>query len=544
MLSLIVDERGATGLRAGESIESIQGYDLAWRGVAYCPGHPPGAASIIAALSDAGPDTLVDVARRLRGNFFLSIRHVTSGRTVAFTDPGGMFGAYLAGARVGTSFLQLAEIVRAKRGDVDPAAVVEFLDLGKVYEGRTLHSDIRRFRPGTVYELRHAREPVLHDLELPSIDDGPDPGFTLDGFFEELASSLAGQNVSVDLTGGSDTRLVAALLPRSFPFECAVSGTPESSDVQIASEVARALGRPVHVTIHDPSDVGSVIEELFEASDGLSDVLSGHRLRQLARDRADRSIDLAIGGIGGELLKDFFWLTDFPFYRTRMHHLERLFDTRFRPVAFPAPLLPSRLAAHAAEVRPRMLQAMRQRRMPINTQTYDRVYYEMRMRTGVAHAISQNDAYIPFVAPLLDPAVVRLGYSLPRRDRFYNRYHRRLISRASPAAARVASSDTGLMRMTLSAAPSDQIRDVPVYVLDKLQRVRTKVGQRFGRSVGYPPLDDPALVPTARSSDAYKRSVEVLQSAGVLTPAAATQLPDRYVGRVLTLGMLFDRLGG
>ena len=186
---------------------------------------------------------------------------------------------------------------------------------------------------------------------------------------------------------------------------------------------------------------------------------------------------------------------------------------------------------------------MRQRTMATNTETYDRIYYEMRMAAGVAHAISQNDDYLPFVAPLLDPAIVRLGYSLPRRDRFYNRYHRRLITKASPAAARVASSDTGITRMTLSARPRDQLRDGPAYVFDKFQRLRTKVGQRLGGSVGYPSLDDPALVPTARSGEVYLRAVAVLQSAGVLSSAAPSQLPDRYVGRVMTLGMLLERFG-
>ncbi len=224
----------------------------------YFPGERPGPASIAAALSEAGPDPMVDVARRLRGNFLLAIRDVAKGRTVAFTDSGGMFDGYVSGARVGTSFLQLAEAIGARRSDVDPAAVVELLDLGHVHEGRTVLPEIRRLLPGTVYELRDGEQPLIHDLGMPGIDAGPDAGFTLERFFEELASSLAGLNVSVDLTGGSDTRLVAAMLARSLPFECAVSGTANSIDVEIAAEVASALGRPLHVTIHDVSDVGDV----------------------------------------------------------------------------------------------------------------------------------------------------------------------------------------------------------------------------------------------------------------------------------------------
>jgi len=541
---MIVERGRVTGLRRGEASAAIPGYELAWRGVAYYPGARPGPAAIAAALSGAGLDPMVDAARRLRGNFFLSIRDVVSGRTVAFTDSGGMFDAFVSDARIATSFLQLAEAIGAQRADIDHAAVVEFLDLGKIYEGRTLLPKIRRLLPGTVYELRDGEQPIIHELGMPGIDAGPDAGFTLERFFQEFASSLAGLNVSVDLSGGSDTRLVAAMLARSLPFECAVSGTAKSSDVELAAEVARALRRPLHVTIHDVSDVGDLAGELFDAADGISDLLIGHRLRQLARARRERHVDVAVGGQGGELLKDFFWLHDFPLYRWRTPHFERVFDTRFRPVAFPPSLLADRLAPHAAEVRPRILAAMRRRRMATNTETYDRVYYEMRMAVGAAHAISVNDNYVPFVTPLLDPLVARLGYSLPRRDRFFNRYHRRLITDASLAVARAPSSDTHVTRMSLSSRPRDELRDAPAYVLDKVRRLRTKVGLRAGRGGGYPALDDPALIPAARSSDAFQRAVGGLVSAGVLSPAAQGDLPDRYVGTVMTLGMLFERLDG
>ena len=303
--------------------------------------------------------------------------------------------------------------------------------------------------------------------------------------------------MSVDLTGGSDTRLVAALLARSLPFECAVSGTADSSDVEIAAEVARALGRPLHVTIHDASDVGDVVGELFEAADGISrpprpgiGSASSHGSGRTA------SVDVAVGGIGGELLKDFFWLPDFPLLPDADTPPRTAVRPRCRPVPFPRRTArgPARACTRRG-VRPRILAAMRRRRMATNTETYDRIYCEMRMAVIAAHAISVNDTYVPFVAPLLDPAVVRLGYSLPRRDRFFNRYHRRVITDASEAAARVSSSDTRVTRMSLSARPRDELRDAPVYVLDKARRLSTKVGQRLGRSVGYPPLDDPALDP-------------------------------------------------
>jgi hypothetical protein len=541
---LIVESGGVSALRRGDATASIPGYELAWRGVVYLPGTTPGPASVAAALMGAGADPMINAARRLHGNFLLAIRDTANGRLVVFTDAGGMFDAYVEGARIGTSFLQLAETCGASTSDVDSAAVVEFLDLGRVYEGRTVLPAVRRLASGVVYELRDAEPPKAYELGTPGIDARPDDGFTLGGHFKDLAASLTGLRVSVDLTGGSDTRLVAALLRAHLPFECAVSGTTDSSDVTIAEQVARALERPLYVTIHDASGVGDVTGELFEVADGVADMLPGHRIRQLGLERADRGIDIAVGGIGGELLKDFFWLLDFPFYRSRSAHLERVYDTRFRPIAFPRELLSERLVPLADHVRPRTLSAMRQRRMSTNTETYDRIYYEMRMRVIAAQAISGNDAYVPFVAPLLDPGIVRLGYSLPRRDRFFNRYHRRAITAASLAVALVPSSDTRVTRQTLSSRPRDELRDAPAYVLDKLRRVRTKLGQRMGRGGGYPGIDDPALIPAARSSDAFGRAVASLVAAGVLAPAARDSLPDRHVGSVMTLGLLYERLDG
>jgi hypothetical protein len=539
---MIVDYGRVRRLRPGEASVTTRGYDLSWRGVPYLPGVHPGVASVVAALDADSVDPLLGAARQLRGSFVLSICETRSGRHVVVTDPGSMLDAYVVGAQIGTSYVQLAEETGATLADVDGPAAAEFLDLGQVYEGRTTLRRIRRLLPGCAYELHEGTDPVAHDLGLPRIDAGPDEGFTPQRFFGDLAASLSGARVSVDLSGGSDSRLVAAMLAGSLEMECAVSGTAGARDIAIASQVARALRCPLYVTVHDASDVDSVAQELFETSDAQSDMLAFHRQRQLATGRAERQVAIASGGAGGELYKDFWWLQDFPRYRRRTANLERLFDLRFRPIAFPAELLGPRLAPHAGEVRPRVLAAMRERVMPINTQTYDRIYYEMKMRTVAAHAISMNDCYVPYFAPLLDPAMVRLGYALPRRDRTFGRFHRRLITAASPAAARLPSTEGG---MTLSSTAWDELRDAGAWAADKLQRLISKAGQRVARrTVLHANLDDPHLVATARSSEPFRRALTCLVGTGLLAPNARHELPDAYVGRVMTLGLLVERLGG
>jgi asparagine synthetase B (glutamine-hydrolysing) len=114
----------------------------------------------------------------------------------------------------------------------------------------------------------------------------------------------------MDLTGGSDTRLLAVIFKSvGLDFETAVSGTPGHYDVEISQKVAAELGTKHYVTYHDVEniDLAGELEETFINGDGFSDVLAAHRLYQLGRDRAQRNIELAIGGSGGELYKDGGW---------------------------------------------------------------------------------------------------------------------------------------------------------------------------------------------------------------------------------------------
>src|SRR5205085_4578813 len=140
--------------------------------------------------------------------------------------------------------------------------------------------------------------------------------------------SIANEKVSLDLTGGIDSRLLAAAFSYfGMPFELAASGVEGTPDIEIAAEVAKALGKEFFVTSHDPHRTDW--NELFALSDGLFDLGKSDRPLQLQQDRAARGITLAISGAGGELFKDFWWLQDFPFYARKKPNLERLYAMRF-----------------------------------------------------------------------------------------------------------------------------------------------------------------------------------------------------------------------
>ncbi len=532
---MLISNGRVEDLLGNEETADVAGFTLTWRGFVYVPGLPPGLTSLAACNWD-GIDAVRRAAGRLDGSFALSVASRTDGRHWVVT--GGMMDAFAAGGTVSTSFLRLCDASGVRFSDLDPEAVAELVDLGYVLGRRTLVKSIERLVPGKIYELPAGGGLVQHEGVATGIDLPPRPGLTIEGWFRELSSSLRGLRVSADLTGGSDSRLVAALLDPDLDVEFATTGRPGNTDIEIAGRVARTLGRPLEVLEHDAGDLGSEIGELFDATDGLCDPLAYHRPFQNALARRSRGVQVALSGAGGELYKDFWWLQDFPRYRSSRSNVERLLDLRVRPVGVPAGLLSGEFAVAAAGIRERMVRMFTERAMPLNTQTYDRIYYELKMSTTAARYTSMNSLYVPFITPLLSDGLVRLGYRLPRRDRFFSRFHRRVVSRAAPAVAALPTTEGGA---SLSSSRVRQVADLVPYVGEKARRLVGKVRQRTsGAALLQESPDDPGLVAAARRLPAFTASVDLLRERGVLAPGR--EVPDAYVGRVLALGLLAERL--
>ena len=155
----------------------------------------------------------------------------------------------------------------------------------------------------------------------------------LDAYAADLERSLAGKALSIDLTGGFDSRLVACLLrARGLGQEAAMTGEPASIDAALATNVANILDLPMHVQRQNIDHLDDELTMLSADTDGLVDVAKMHRDWQAAHARLERGITVLAHGGGGELLKDFYFHHEFPFYGRRPVSLERLYDLRIVPM--------------------------------------------------------------------------------------------------------------------------------------------------------------------------------------------------------------------
>ncbi len=516
---------------------TIGEHEIEWLGFVYMDGVSSGEPSIRKFVEEIGSN-LGSVAAKLKGIYFIAIREKATNRAFAFVDSSALYHAYYSPHYVGTSFLDIVALENLHTEDLDPEAVVEFVQFGCIYSGRTLFSQIRKLDPDMIVESRADGRTATLKKAIPDISDPP--GRDFEQVLRSLAESIRNENVSLDLTGGIDSRLLAVSLAYfGLPFELAASGTPGIEDLQIAQEVAGVLDRNFFTTRHAPASTDW--KDLFSLSDGLFDLGKSDRPIQLQRDRAARGVTLAVSGAGGELFKDFWWLQDFPFYKRREANLERLYAMRFAPGKPKLEIFSQQYRPIVAGTRNRVLRAMSNCAVASNTKTYDRIYYELKMREFAGRFLTNSSAVLRVHAPYLEREAAAIGYNLDRSKRFFNRYHRASITKMAPQVAKIATTEGG---MTASAAISDVSRDLIKYVFDRASRLKRKLNQRRGATVRPSQGPDSADLPLVLSQFARARNtIQRLQDHGVVSKSMRPdQIPSASLGSLLSLDMLIERL--
>ncbi|MFB0516602.1 MAG: asparagine synthase-related protein [Candidatus Neomarinimicrobiota bacterium] len=517
-------------------------YACAWKGLVFIPGVQAGQPSVEYVVRSLAEEerTLPEALLPLKGIFFLTIRDKRRQVNYVLTDNSGLFKGYFAKRLIGTSYLELVRHLRLRTGDLSPEAVVEFLHLGNIYFNRTFTPGIEKIGHDEILTFGPDGEVQQIPKPLPALENPPT--YSLTEYFQELAASIRGENISLDLTGGFDSRLVACLLDHAgLDFEVSLSGAKTYGDFAIARKVADALGKELQVTYHQVNENVGDVEALFQVEDGLGDVLTFHRLSQYHSDRRERGVTLALSGVGGELYKDFWWLQDFPFYNTLRPNIARLYDLRIEPLRFPHSILANDLEELSINFRARMLKALARYLDDSNTKTYDRIYYYFKMQEMAGRiATSTINHYLNLFIPLLDPDLVTVGFNLPRRQRFFNSYHRSLLYRLYPQVAKIRTTEG----VTASLSPAALSTDIARYIGNKGKRALKKVSQRLWGQTRF--QDDPDHPDLRRSICSLRLTGDMLTSLkdhGILNPVLCKDgLNLRYLGRILTLGLLLGEL--
>ncbi len=361
---------------------------------------------------------------------------------LARVDP--VYLAEIPGAVVLSDRACWAAAVTGRLGDHDPVMVGAFLSLGYPVGAATPFRGVRalgggrqlRVTGGRLIETRARDEKAEDDRR-----DGTDQATT------QVAAALvdavrplgeAAAPVELSLTGGKDSRLIAAALTAAgVPFRARTHGLANHPDVVIAGMIADRLGVEHTVTeprppgTPDEADVLGRLRSAVLVSDGMlsafENVGSGARPAPEDPQRSDERVQA--GGHGGELLRGGYaqaaWRTPAPLGAARAAELFRRMTTRRLGLLRPAPA-----GAYLASLAP---SAAAVARSPLPA--LDDFYLLNRAGRWSAAA---RQAYLlrsALVQPLFADGVVRAARTVPLRHRMSDRLHRDVLALLGPELA-------------------------------------------------------------------------------------------------------------
>ncbi len=280
----------------------------------------------------------------LRGNFVLFL--AKGGRAWLLNDAPGFARLYVSadGRFYSTSWLA----TRAWNGDagIDEAAAIEYVLLGAAHSDRTVARGVTKLALGHAIDLGEGRPVSRFPMGLwagARTFDSIEAGVSaleahLRCVFGEIAAAFP-DRVSAALSGGFDSRLiVAALLAQRERPKLFVYGRPDSEDVPIATEVARAEGIALRAVDKEALDRGlpeAGLDELVRSAlffDGLpNDGIDDRGADRRTRVEQSAGGALALNGGGGEIFRNFFHLPD---RRYRARDIVRAFYRGFDPSVF------------------------------------------------------------------------------------------------------------------------------------------------------------------------------------------------------------------
>jgi hypothetical protein len=365
--------------------------------------------------------------------------HARTGMTRV--DP--VYLAEVPGAVVVSDRASWAAAVTARLSEPDPVMVAAFLSLGYPVGAATPFRGVRALGAQRQLTVTGGR-PVVTAAR----DEGTGAGSA-----EQVAAALVeevrplgelGVPVELSLTGGKDSRLIAAALTAAkVPFQARTHGFASHPDVIVAAMIASRLGLEHVVTEPRAPTSEQAPQQAPQQAPGEADVLARLRSAVLVSDgmlsafenvgRPDPQVakePVQTGGHGGELLRGGYapaaWSDRRPPARAwseaRGAELFRRMITRRLGL-----LRPAAAAEYLASVAPF---AATLPRGPLRT--LDDFYLANRAGRWSAAA---RQAYLireTLVQPFFADRVVRAARAVPLRDRITDRLHRDVLAALCP----------------------------------------------------------------------------------------------------------------
>ena len=279
-------------------------------------------------VDSSGPSYLVHLYEEdaafpagLNGRFHGLLVDQNQAKTVLFNDRYGMHRLYYHESRDAFYFSAEAKAILAVRPQLrslNPRAAGEFVACGAALENRTLFDSIYVLPPASAWVFRNAslkkRAAYFHPREWESQEKlQPEAYYRAlrEVFSRNLPRYFSGdQRIGMSLTGGLDTRMIAAWqksAPSDLPCYTFGSMFRDNHDVRVARHVAKVCNQPFQVLPAGEEFLARFpyyAERAVYLTDGCVDVGRAPDLYLNEKAREIAPVRMT-GNYGGEILRRF-----------------------------------------------------------------------------------------------------------------------------------------------------------------------------------------------------------------------------------------------
>jgi hypothetical protein len=435
---------------------------------------PDERAAVVCWGTPAGPGPL---PRSHAGTIWAGAGALRARTGVARVDP--VYVAEVPGAVVVSDRACWAAAVTGRLGEHDPAMIGAFLAIGYPFGAATAFRKVRALGCGQTLTVTGDRlvEAAARDSDAGLAGSGPGRAdryaAVADALVEaalvEAASSPrdAGGVVELSLTGGKDSRLIAAALTAAkVPFRARTHGFASHPDVVVAAMIAARLGVEHVVTEPKPPGAGQAPDEAALLGRLRSAVLVSDGMLSAYENIGTPDPHFAAepvqaGGHGGELLRGGYATAAWhsrgspgqarAWSETRGIELFRRMTTRRLGV-----LRPAAAGEYLASLTPYVAALPRG---PLRA--LDHFYLVNRAGRWSATA---RQAYLmrsPLLQPFFSDDVIRAARAVPLPDRITDRLHREVLAVLCPDLLDLPLAGGGWKsgpRNALGASPAARAR--------------------------------------------------------------------------------------
>lgn len=477
---------------------------------------------------------------KLHGSFVLVLANEEKQEILVASDASGQMPIYKSQDMISSSLIELTERTDLNKEDLSLDKAVEFVLTGFQFGPKVLFDAIEQIPPSKIVSVKKRNfflinrdkedDPFLRTVKHDSISEYLNQ-------WEILANAIRKEKVSIDLTGGTDSRILVAILNHlGCSFETTISGQPTHPDVIISSEIAKHLNSHEHFTSIHKVDEDTLISDLYEIaknSKGINDFVGMHRLFQLHKERAKRGISLALGGGAGELYKDAKqWRCALLSCNSKNRLVDKLVNTGFVGWGMgsqtPDHLFQTEIREKSANYKKDTKKFLKDIFPEYHKCDVFRLADEIFYKYIIAAPRGFSPLMFPHYSPLLDVALVHYGINLPKHLRFGHQFYREIIA-VLDTKQEIASLPTTRLGMTL--LPKRIIPEVLTSVFLNLQKRKVTIS-----------LNDPNLYSLLRKRLKRSNILKELVGIGLLNPKIAIDnIPNKNLGRLVSL-WLFLRI--